>query len=328
MRPAILISTVLILSFLFTGLATRYSRWRGLIDHPGERHSHSVSTPRGGGIGLMLALVLATLLFSTMLDGIWTHALLPGMLVLSLLGWWDDHSSLSARFRFLVQLVVSITLLWFVVVDGWNGHLVTLVVAGLFLLWMTNLYNFMDGSNGMVGAQGVFAGTILWWLYSSSGQAGMALVSAMVAAACLGFLPWNIGRAKVFMGDTGSIALGFSFGFLLIYGVAIGSFDLPVAMLVMLLFLTDASLTLFMRVIRGERWYNAHRQHLYQQLIASGWTHGSVLILYQAINLMLVVPGIVVAVNFPALAWVLTLVLVLTFGTGWYLMTRRIGVLA
>ena len=328
MRPAILVIVVLVLSFLFTGFATRYARWRGLIDHPGERHSHSVATPRGGGIGLMLALVLATILFFPDVEGFWTDALLPGMAVLSLLGWWDDHRSLSARFRFLVQLAVSIALLAYVVASGWSGHMIALVAAGLTLLWMTNLYNFMDGSNGMVGAQGVFASAMLCWLFYSSGLVELAAASAMVGAACLGFLPWNLGRAKVFMGDVGSVALGFCFGSLLIYGVVNGSFDLPVALLIMVLFLIDASLTLLKRVIRGEQWYNPHRQHLYQQLIASGWTHGRVLFLYQAINLMLVVPGIIVAVRYPALAWVVTLALVLAFGTGWYLMTRRFGVLA
>jgi UDP-N-acetylmuramyl pentapeptide phosphotransferase/UDP-N-acetylglucosamine-1-phosphate transferase len=327
MRPAILFGFVFVLSLLFTGLATRYSRWRGLIDHPGERHSHTVSTPRGGGLGLVLALLLTSILFLTSELNIWLEAILPGMVLLSLLGWWDDHSSLSARFRFFVQLVVSFYLLWCIVGLGWGASAGLLIVAGLFVLWMTNSYNFMDGSNGMAGSQGVFAGIVLAALYCQSGNIQLALVSGMLAASCLGFLPWNIGQARVFMGDAGSLPLGFGFGSLLIYGVAMNEISLPVALLVMLVFLADASMTLLVRVLKGEQWYNPHRQHLYQRLIASGRTHGSVLIFYQAINLMLVVPGIVVAVSFPALAWVVTLVLVLAFGTGWCLMIRKTGVL-
>lgn len=323
-----LIGIVLLLSFLFTGLATRYSHWRGLIDHPGERHSHTESTPRGGGIGLVLALILGSITFLSLLEGFWIEAVLPGMVVLALLGWWDDHASLSARFRFFIQLVVSFYLLWCLQADGWSGNLVYQAMAGFFLLWMTNLYNFMDGSNGMVGSQGVFAGTVLAGLYGLAGQVELALASAILAAACLGFLPWNVGKARVFMGDAGSIALGFAFGSLLIYGVVMDLFQLPVALLVMLVFLADASLTLLMRVIRRERWYNPHRQHLYQRLIASGRTHGSVLLFYQLINLVLVVPAITVAVIFPALAWFVTLFFMTLFGTGWYLITRKTGVLA
>jgi len=326
--PAALMLIALVSSYLLTGLATRYSRWRGLIDRPGERQSHTVPTPRGGGIGLVLAVVLASLVMPSMLDRFWFQAVLPGMVLLSCLGWWDDHSSLSARFRFLVQLAVSFYLLWCFAKQGWNGQPLSQAVAVLFLLWMTNLYNFMDGSNGMVGTQGVFAGIVLAVLYGMAGQTGLALASAMLSAACLGFLPWNIGQAKVFMGDAGSIALGFAFGALLISGVVTGAFTLPVALLVMLVFLADASLTLLMRVIRREQWYNPHRQHLYQRLIASGKTHGSVLLFYQSINLLLVVPGIAVAVSFPGLAWIVTLALVLTLGAGWYLMTRKTGVLA
>jgi len=323
-----LISVVLVLSFLLTGLATLYSRRRGLIDHPGERHSHSESTPRGGGIGLILALFLGSFLFLDLLHGFWINAVLPGAVVLSLLGWWDDHASLSARLRFFVQLAVSLFLLWCLLADGWNAGPVFQAIAVLFLLWMTNLYNFMDGSNGMVGSQGVFAGTVLAVLYGLADQHALALASAALAAACLGFLPWNVGRARVFMGDAGSIALGFAFGSLMIVGVVTEVFQLPVALLVMLVFLADASLTLLMRVIRRERWYNPHRQHLYQRLIASGKTHGSVLLFYQLINLVLVVPGIIIAVRFPGLAWSVTLFLIIVFAAGWYLITRKTGVLA
>jgi UDP-N-acetylmuramyl pentapeptide phosphotransferase/UDP-N-acetylglucosamine-1-phosphate transferase len=130
------------------------------------------------------------------------------------------------------------------------------------------------------------------------------------------------------MGDVGSLALGFGFAAVLVHGVSSGAFTLPVGLLVMLLFLTDATLTLLARVIRGERWYNAHRQHLYQRLIAHGWSHGRVAMLYQAINLALVLPGIGVAVHYPVLAWPVTLLLVLVFSAGWLVLTGKFGVLA
>ena len=151
-------------------------------------------------------------------------------------------------------------------------------------------------------------------------------MALLLAASCAGFLPWNLGRARVFMGDVGSLALGFTFAALLLYGVAGGSLVAPVALLLMATFLTDATLTLLSRVIRGERWYNPHRQHLYQRLIAHGWSHGRVAALYQALNLALVLPGIAVSVRFPALAWAAALVVILVLVAGWFVLIGRTGV--
>jgi UDP-N-acetylmuramyl pentapeptide phosphotransferase/UDP-N-acetylglucosamine-1-phosphate transferase len=250
------------------------------------------------------------------------------MAVLALLGWWDDHKALSARFRFLVQLAVCVFLLSYAWQAGFIGGAVPLVLAGLWVLWLTNLYNFMDGSNGMAGTQGLFAAAVLAWLYFRAGDPQSMLLCLLLAAACAGFLPWNLGRARVFMGDVGSLALGFIFAALILYGIGSGAFSLPLGLLVMALFLADSTLTLLARVIRGERWYNAHRQHLYQRLIARGWTHGRVLLVYQLINLVLILPGIVVAAKFPALAWPIALVMAMVLGMGWYGWNKRIGVLA
>ena len=331
--PVFFIAATVVLAWVLTGLATWYAMRAGLLDHVGARHSHRDPTPRGGGAGLVLALGLTTLgLAAGQMPGYWAACIAPCAATLAIIGWWDDHRSLAAGPRFLVQLAVSLLLLWCGSRGGWlpgwmNGALV-MVLAGLFLLWMTNLYNFMDGSNGMAGLQGTFAGCVLAWLFAQAGDAPSTLLALCLAAACAGFLPWNLGRPRVFMGDVGSLFLGFSIGALLVYGVGSGAIAPPAAWLVMLLFLIDATLTLAARVMRGERWYNAHRQHLYQRLIAHGWSHGRVAALYQVINLALVLPGIGVAVLFPALAWPSAIGLTLFFGLGWYLMTRKFAVLA
>jgi Fuc2NAc and GlcNAc transferase len=324
-----IIAVTAVLSWALTGLATWYATHAGLLDHPGERHSHRQPTPRGGGAGLVLALMTATLWLSGgQAPAWWTACVAPGAVVLALIGWWDDHRSLGAGLRFGVQLAVSLYLLWCAATAGWLQGALPMTLGGLFVLWMTNLYNFMDGSNGMAGLQGVFAGCVLAWLFALAGDDPSTLVALLLAAACAGFLPWNLGQARVFMGDVGSLTLGFSIGTLLLYGVASGAFTLPVAWLVMLLFLADATLTLITRVMHGERWYNAHRQHLYQRLIAHGWSHGRVAVLYQAINLTLVLPGIGVAVEFPVLAWPTAIGMTMLFGLGWYVLSRKIGVLA
>jgi UDP-N-acetylmuramyl pentapeptide phosphotransferase/UDP-N-acetylglucosamine-1-phosphate transferase len=328
MSRTILVTGIMFLSCIFTGFAAWYARRSGMVDHPGERHSHALATPRGGGIGIVLALLFASPLLISSWDETWGKCILPGLLVLAILGWRDDHASLSARFRFFVQLVVSIYLVTCAIDEGWMQGAGSIFLVVLFLVWMINLYNFMDGSNGMAGLQGVFGGAVLFFLFYFSGQHKLALASACIAASCAGFLPWNLGHARVFMGDVGSITLGFMFGALLVIGVGNQAFSMPVALMVMLVFITDSTLTLIGRILKRERWYNAHKQHLYQRLIAQGWTHGRVALFYQAINVALVVPGIVVAVNYPALAWVVVMILVLAFTIAWYLLIKRIGVLA
>ena len=329
MANVLSVALTALLSCLLTGVAAWYATRAGLFDHPGERHSHTVSTPSGGGLGLILSLMLVSvLLVPQQMPPYWFACVMPGAAVLALLGWWDDHNPLSARFRFLIQLVVCVFLLFCATRSGLLEGFFATVLAGLFVLWMTNLYNFMDGSNGMAGTQGVFSAAVLAFLFHLAGDPPSMLLAMLLAASCAGFLPWNLGRARVFMGDTGSLSLGFIFAALLLYGVGSDAFTLPLALLVMSLFLADSTLTLLARVIRGERWYNAHRQHLYQRLIASGWTHGRVLLLYQLINLMLVLPGIVVAAFIPALAWPIALAVALVFGLGWYWWIKRIGVLA
>ncbi len=327
MNQIILLIGIMFLSCILTGLAAWYARRSGMVDHPGQRHSHAVVTPRGGGIGIILALLIASPWLIGSGDETWGKCVLPGLLVLAILGWRDDHASLSARFRFFVQLTVSIYLVACAINNGWIQGAGSIFLAVLFLVWMTNLYNFMDGSNGMAGLQAVFGGTVLFYLFESTGHHNLALASACVAASCAGFLPWNLGNARVFMGDVGSISLGFAFGALLIIGVGNQAFSLPVALMVMLVFITDSSLTLIGRVLHQEQWYNAHKQHLYQRLIAHGWTHGRVALLYQAINFVLVLPGIAVAVNFPDLAWVVVTILILVFTIAWYLLIKRNGVL-
>lgn len=316
-----------VLSFVLTGLATAYARRKGLLDHPGERHSHTVATPRGGGAGLLAALLLSSLWFvGVEWPGAWLTCILPGAVVIAAMGAWDDHTSLGVALRISIQLAVSVYLLWCAAVSGWVHGALMMVAGGFMIVWMTNLYNFMDGSNGLAGLQGIFGGAVLSFLFYVSGDYPFSMLSLLLAASCAGFLPWNMGRARVFMGDVGSLALGFLFAAFLLYGAGTGAFGIPVALMLMLLFLTDSTLTLLSRVFRRERWYTAHRQHLYQRMIADGWTHGRVAMLYQAVNLALVLPGIVVAVRFPGIAWVVALALVSVFVLGWCLLVRRFEV--
>ena len=316
-------------AFLLTGLATRYARRSGVIDVPGARSSHLHPVPRGGGAGIVASVAISSLALLYIHEDLWWHwAVLPGFLGLGVIGWVDDHRSLSARVRFAVQLAVSFVLLAFTWRQGVVESVPQLLVAGLAILWIANLYNFMDGSDGMAGVQGVFCGLVLAWLFHRAGDDGSALLALLIASSCAGFLPWNLVRARVFMGDVASVPLGFALGALLIYGVMTGALPPGVAILVLSVFLVDASLTLAGRIIRRERWYTAHRQHLYQQLISAGWTHQAVLVLYQSINIALVLPAVIVAEAKPELSWLLASGLIATLTGGWYIATRRLGVTA
>lgn len=318
-----------VLAFLGTAAATAWARRAGMLDWPGERHSHEVPTPRGGGAGPVLALLLCTpwILPSTPAGSFWSSCVLPGFALLGLVGWWDDRVSLSAAARFVTQLAASAWLLGCAGAAGTVGTGTALAVA-LGVVWMTNLYNFMDGSNGMAGTQAVFAGFVLAVLFGLAGDTAAASLASALALVAAGFLPWNLGQPRVFMGDVGSGALGFAIAALLAWGWLSGAFPLPVAWLVMLVFVCDSSLTLLARVMNGEQWYTPHKQHLYQRLIQRGWSHGRVLALYQGINLALVAPAIAVAVSCPACAWVAAAAVTVALGLGWALVRRQLGVLA
>ena len=321
--------TSLVLSLVLTGAAAWYARRRGMLAIPDERSSHVSAVPSGGGLGIVLSWVLVSVgLLGEIAPAFWQTGILPAAIILAAVGWIDDYRPLSARLRFSVQLGVSLYLLALASGTGLLNTVTVLALAGLWLLWIANLYNFMDGSHGMAGSQGVFSGLVLGWLFSQGGETGMSLVSLMVAASCLGFLPWNLAKNRVFMGDVASVPLGFAFAALCLYGVGRGIFGASLAVLVLAVFIVDASLTLFGRVLRGERWYTAHRQHLYQRLIASGRSHHWVLALYTTINIALVLPAVVVSVRSPELAWFVTLGLIAAMVVGWILAIRRLGVTA
>ncbi|MDZ4730574.1 MAG: glycosyltransferase family 4 protein [Xanthomonadales bacterium] len=313
-----------------TGATAWFARQQGMLDLPGERHSHTLVTPRGGGLGIVVALLLSNWFLppDLLFPQFWTRCLLPGFVALALVGFLDDRFSLSILPRLLAQLTASLFLLGCALQSGWAAGIWLWIAAVTFIVWMTNLYNFMDGSNGMAATQAVFAGMVLAILFYQSGDVAAARLAAALAAASLGFLPWNLGQARVFMGDVGSISLGFMIAGLLFFGVIRQNFSIPVACLVMLVFLCDSSLTLLARVIKGERWYTPHKQHIYQRLIAHGWSHGQVMWLYQLINILLVVPVIVVAVSFPEWAIVAALSAACTLTIAWFLASHKFGVLA
>jgi Fuc2NAc and GlcNAc transferase len=291
---------VALLAFAVTGLYRRYAVARGVIDLPTNRSSHVHPTPRGGGISIVLCVLGASA--AALMRGA-----IPAQLVIAVCGLGaliavagliDDHVALSAKWRFLVQTFAAVTVVWML---GGMGHLtfgatqiqlgvIGDVVAVLFLVWLTNLFNFMDGIDGIAGVESAtvaFSAGVLLWL---SGQADQALLMSIVGAASLGFLVWNWPPAKIFMGDVGSGFLGFAFGAMAIATHANKSLDIWVWLVILGVFVVDATLTLIRRVMRGERFYEAHRSHAYQHAASRLGSHKPVTLAVAGINIVWLLP--------------------------------------
>lgn len=328
--PIVLVMALMtaLIALMLVLILARYARSSGMLDLPGTRQSHSEPTPTGAGAGMVAALVMGSVLTNSLvpLAREWMVVVLPAAVLLSALGWLDDRRGVSAAIRLAVQVLVSFALLALLPVGLVSLSWWSWLLYGLALVGVMNVYNFMDGSNGMAGFQGLFAGVLLAGLYWQASAPELAVPALLLAAACLGFLPVNFPLARVFMGDSGSVPLGFGLAALIGLGINQGALSLPVGLMVLGLFLVDSSLTLLKRVFQGERWYTAHKQHVYQRLIAQGWPHSRVLVLYQAINIFLVAPVILLARMYPNLAWTLAGVMFLLLATGWYLASLRLEV--
>lgn len=267
-----------LLAALGTALARRYALARVLVDEPGERRSHCVATPRGGGIAIVATVLIgcAFALMQHRLPAAPAVAFMAGVLAIGLVGWLDDHRPLSARMRFAVHVLASaiFAATWFHATQSWSAALLAFG-AGVAL---TNVWNFMDGINGIAATQAACVATTVLLV----GVDGWGVVALAVAAACIGFLPFNFPRARIFMGDVGSGALGFALAMLAVVAVTNAPMASTASIAVaMSAFLVDAGLTLLRRVLRGEQWWTPHTQHAYQAC-ARRWGHARVTISYCA----------------------------------------------
>lgn len=254
----------LLLHFLITAagtlLARRYALRRNLLDHPGERRSHQVATPRGGGIAIVAAVLVAIVALAArdpsqrwLLGGFGT-----GLLMVAAVGVLDDHRPLPASLRLAIHALAGVVLAVSVHIASGNPWLG--LIALVSAITLTNVWNFMDGINGLAASQALLMAVGLAWL--SGGSWG--LLAGALAAACAGFLPFNFPRARIFLGDGGSGAIGFCLAGL---GTVAAMIDGAAALWLLLplsAFLVDAGLTLLMRMVQGERWWEAHTRHAYQ----------------------------------------------------------------
>lgn len=234
------------------------------MDLPNARSLHMTPTPRIGGLGIMAGILVSSLWLGD-------EALLPMMLgafALAAISLLDDVRSLPVTVRFLAHFIAAVACLLALGLSGW-----VLLLGVLAVVWMTNLYNFMDGSDGLAGGMasiGFSALALAAWLGNAL---GLAAFCASIAAAALAFLRFNFPPARVFMGDAGSIPLGFLAAVLGILGVQQNLWPWLFPLLVFSPFLVDASVTLARRVLRGEKIWQAHRSHYYQRVVLLGASH-------------------------------------------------------
>lgn len=243
-------------------------------DVPNDRSLHERVIPRGGGAALVASALAAWLVARWLLLSDDSAAWFLGPIAaMAVLGWADDRFDLGVGLRLAIQASVSV-LAALALVDGITGgfawQAVCLGVIVLSLVWVTNLYNFMDGMDGLAGSQAVIVLSVMAIWFTNAGDAGLALFSVSLAAAAAAFLVFNWHPARVFMGDTGSLPLGMAIG--LLSGVGVVDLGLPTAAFVILMgvFLFDATYTLVRRMVRRERWWHSHRSHLYQRASALG----------------------------------------------------------
>ncbi len=238
---------------------------RMVVDVPNARSLHIVPTPRTGGLGVMLAAGLAWVLFAP--------AALPILFALScaLVGLFliDDVRGLPVPVRFGAQLAAALVWVWWL----WPQPLLLLPLFALGIVWSTNLYNFMDGSNGFAGGMAAFGFGAYALAAGAAGQNDIAIVSCVVAGASAGFLVWNFDPARIFLGDAGSIPLGFLAAALGLLGWHRDAWPFWLPLLIFSPFWIDATCTLVKRALRGEDLSEAHRSHYYQRLVQMGWSH-------------------------------------------------------
>lgn len=279
-----------IVSMAVAFLVLRLGKRLGLVDNPNERSSHSIATPRGGGAGIWLFfLVIGFLLQEPDYRFlIYTAGVIGGI------GLVEDIYGISSKLRLLFQLILSAAIVAAYANISFFAHPPSLLISILFFLscvifisGTANFYNFMDGINGIAGLTGVVGfGLIAAFSFYFTNEKSITLLSIALASACLGFLFFNFPYAKVFMGDAGSVFLGFVFAAFVVKLSADISIFLCLIMF-LCTFYADATVTVFYRWRRGENLTMAHRAHLYQYLSNElGMPHWLVSVIYASVQLL------------------------------------------
>ena len=251
------------------------------LDLPNSRSLHEAPTPRTGGLAIMLGVGMGWMMAWPVTT---PSPMLNLAILLSCLSFIDDFKGLSVAIRLGAQVAAAATLVW--LWTDFPGGMLGQTVAAFALVWMTNLYNFMDGADGLAGGMAVIGFGFYAVAAFESGLSPFAAAAASVTGAALGFLWFNFHPARIFMGDAGSVPLGFLAAAMGIWGWRAGVWPLTFPFIVFSTFIFDASATLIKRLLRGDKIWHAHREHYYQRLIRMGVGHSKTALLEYSLMLL------------------------------------------
>jgi UDP-N-acetylmuramyl pentapeptide phosphotransferase/UDP-N-acetylglucosamine-1-phosphate transferase len=311
-------------SVWLTGVGRNWLQRRAILDHPGERTSHDGATPRGGGIALIPVVLFAWIMLAFAgLAPVGVAGITGLAAALALVSWYDDLGGVAFGWRLGAHLIVAALGVAYLlgpapVFQGLLPPLVDRIVATLLWAWFINLYNFMDGIDGITCVETITIGAGVVLVTDLAGDpANIAMAALALAAGALGFLRWNWPRASIFLGDVGSVPLGFLTGWLLLLLATHGQW--APALILALYYLADATVTLLRRLLRGERVWQAHRSHFYQRALAADSDHGAVLKLIIGGDIALLLIALA-AIHFP---WPALIVAVLAVASLLAQLSRR-----
>ncbi len=285
-------AAIALLSAFTTAVLVGLLRRRAILDHPNARSSHERPTPRGGGLAVVPITLVAWVAGAGFDLPAGLAVILCGAVALALISWIDDLRSLPAALRLAVHAaIVGVGIIWLddhgLIFQGLLPAWLDTLAAGILWLWFVNLFNFMDGIDGISGVETICIGAGLVALAAATAHATPpAWFGATLAAAAAGFLAWNWHPARIFLGDVGSVPVGFLLGFLLLALAARGYW--AAALILPAYYLADATITLGRRAWRRERIWQAHAEHFYQQAVQSGMSHAQVSLAILAANLVLI----------------------------------------
>ncbi|MDM3891662.1 MraY family glycosyltransferase [Pseudomonas juntendi] len=291
-----------------TAALRRYALSRSLMDIPNARSSHTLPTPRGGGLSFVVAFLLAALCIA--LTGHIAPYVVVGVLgaggLVAVIGFMDDHGHIAARWRLLGHFAAAawglawlggmppISVFGFTLAPLWLSSL----FGALYLVWLLNLYNFMDGIDGLASVEAIcvcVGASLLYWVTDHAHHAWLPL---LLAATVAGFLCWNFPPARIFMGDAGSGFLGMVLGLLALLAGWVNPLLFWGWLILLGVFVVDATFTLVRRLLRGDKVYEAHRSHAYQYATRHHGSHRTVTLAVAAINLGWLLPVAMVVVVF------------------------------
>lgn len=300
MGSGLMIAVVFVAAFALTWVLRRYALASSLMDIPNERSSHSVPTPRGGGVAIVLSFLAVLPLMGVLQWLPWSSviATVGAGAAVAVLGFLDDHGHIAARWRLLGHFSAAAWALY------WLGGLPPLllfgytfdsglfgsILAAVYIVWLLNLYNFMDGIDGIASVEAIcvcLGGALLYALLDAS---SLALLPLLLAAAVAGFLCWNFPPARIFMGDAGSGFLGLILAVLSLQAAWFKAELLWSWVILLGVFVVDATFTLLRRLLRGDKVYEAHRSHAYQYASRQFSAHRPVTLAVLLINLVWLLP--------------------------------------